>query len=100
MKILKAKSKVSDKIILQIDKIHYIKSMTPLPDLIRGKDLLNPIEVRKYTVSKTPRKGVGNVSYAEKEYSVFRGSQRVQAAIKMGYTHIEGVLLDEWRISR
>jgi len=69
--------------------------MTPLPDLITGKDLLNPIEVRKYTISKTPRKGVGNVSYAEKEYSVFRGSQRVQAALKMGYTHIEGVILDE-----
>ena len=95
MKILKAKSKVSDKIILQIDKIHYIKSMTPLPDLILGKDLLNPIEVRKYSVSDTPRKGVGNVTYAEKEYSVFRGSQRVQAAIKMGYTHIEGIILDE-----
>jgi len=96
MKILKAKSKVSDKIILQIDKIHYIKSMTPLPDLIDGKELLNPIEVRKYSVSETPRKGVGGKTYAEKEYSVFRGSQRVQAAIKMGYTHIEGVILDEW----
>ena len=95
MKILKAKSKVSNKIILEIDKIHYIKSMAPLPDLIHGKDLLNPIEVRKYSVSETPRKGVGNVTYAEKEYSVFRGSQRVQAAIKMGYTHIEGVILDE-----
>ena len=95
MKLLKAQKKVPNKIILEIDKIHYIKSMTPLPDLIRGKDLLNPIEVRKYSVSKTPRKGVGNVTYAEKEYSVFRGSQRVQAAIKMGYTHIEGVLLDE-----
>ena len=95
MKILKAKSKVSDKIILQIDKIHYIKSMTPLPDLIDGKELLNPIEVRKYSVSETPRKGVGGKTYAEKEYSVFRGSQRVQAAIKMGYTHIEGVILYE-----
>ena len=95
MKLLKAKADNHKKIILEINKIHYIKSMTPLPDLIRGKDLLNPIEVRKYTVSKTPRKGVGNVSYAEKEYSVFRGSQRVQAALKMGYTHIEGVIINE-----
>jgi len=95
MKLLKAQKQVSNKIILELSKIHYIKSMTPLPDLIRGKDLLNPIEVRKYTVSKTPRKGVGNVSYAEKQYSVFRGSLRVQAALKMGYTHIEGVILDE-----
>ena len=95
MKLLKAQKQVPNKIILELSKIHYIKSMTPLPDLIRSKDLLNPIEVRKYTISKTPRRGVGNVSYAEKEYSVFRGSQRVQAALKMGYTHIEGVILDE-----
>ena len=95
MKLLKAQKQVPNKIILELSKIHYIKSMTPLPDLIRGKDLLNPIEVRKYTVSKTPRKGVGNVSYAEKEYSVFRGSQRVQAALKLGYTHIEAVVINE-----
>jgi hypothetical protein len=24
----------------------------------------------------------------------------VQAAIRMGYTHIEGVIINEWRISR
>ena len=95
MKLLKAQKQVPNKIILELSKIHYIKSMTTLPDLIRGKSLLNPIEVRKYIISKTPRKGVGNVQYAEKEYSVFRGSQRVQAALKMGYTHIEGVILDE-----
>ena len=95
MKLLKAQQQTPNKIILEIDKIHYIKSMTPLPELLNGEALQNPIEVRKYTVSKTPRKGVGNVQYAEKEYSVFRGSQRVQAALKMGYTHIEGVILDE-----
>tara|TARA_B100001778_G_C18354424_1_gene523497 strand:- start:417 stop:626 length:210 start_codon:yes stop_codon:yes gene_type:complete len=69
--------------------------MTPLPDLLHGKDLLNPIEVRKYSVSETPRKGVGDKVYAEKEYSVFRGSQRVQAALKLGYTHIEGVVIND-----
>ena len=42
-----------------------------------------------------PRKGVGGVAYSEKKYSVFRGSQRVQAAIKLGYTHIEGVVINE-----
>ena len=95
MKILKTKSKVSNKIILEINKIHYIKSMTPLPELLNGEELQNPIEVRKHAYSSQPRKGVGGKSYAEKEYSVFRGSQRVQAAIKMGYTHIEGVIIDE-----
>ena len=95
MKLLKAKLQSTQKIILEINKIHYIKSMTPLPELLNGEELQNPIEVRKYSVSDTPRKGVGNVTYAEKKYSVFRGSQRVQAAIKMGYTHIEGVIIDE-----
>ncbi len=95
MKLLKAQQQTPNKIILEIDKIHYIKSMTPLPELLNGEALQNPIEVRKYSVSETPRKGVGGKTYAEKEYSVFRGSQRVQAAIKMGYTHIEGVIINE-----
>ena len=95
MKLLKAKLQSTHKIILEINKIHYIKSMTPLSELLNGETLQNPIEVRKYSVSETPRKGVGGKTYAEKEYSVFRGSQRVQAAIRMGYTHIEGVILDE-----
>ena len=69
--------------------------MTPLPELLNGEDMQNPIEVRKHTYSLIPRKGVGGKAYNEKKYSVFRGSQRVQAAIKMGYTHIEGVIINE-----
>ena len=95
MKLLKAKADNQKKIILEINKIHFIKSMTPLPELLKGEDMQNPIEVRKHTYSLTPRKGVGGKAYAEKQYSVFRGSQRVQAAIKMGYTHIEGVIINE-----
>ena len=95
MKLLKAKADNQKKIILEISKIHYIKSMTPLPELLDGEEMQNPIEVRKHTYSLTPRKGVGGKPYAEKQYSVFRGSQRVQAAIKLGYTHIEGVVINE-----
>ena len=91
MKLLKAKLQSQKKIILEISKLHYIKSMTPLPELLNGEELENPIEVRKHTISLVERKGVGGVTYAEKEYSVFRGSQRVQAAIQLGYTHIEGI---------
>ena len=94
IKILKAKNG-KNKIILEIGRIHYIKSMTPLPELLKGENLLNPIEVRKHSYSLQPRKGVGGKTYAEKQYSVFRGSQRVQAAIQMGYTHIEGVILND-----
>ena len=94
MKLLKAKAETHKKIILEINKIHYIKSMTPLPELLSGEPLLNPIEVRQHTYSLQPRKGINGKAYAEKQYSVFRGSQRVQAAISMGYTHIEGVVIN------
>ena len=46
MKLLKAQKQISNKIILEINKIHYIKSMTPLPELLSGEELQNPIEVR------------------------------------------------------
>ena len=95
MKLLKAKQSIPKKINLEISKIHFIKSMTPLPELLEGKELQNPIEVRKHTVSKVPRKGANGTTYKEKEYSVFRGSQRVQAALKLGYTHIEGIVINE-----
>jgi len=95
MKVLKAKLQHSNKIILDISKIHYIKTMTPLKELLDGEELKNPIEVRQHHYSLTPRKGVGGKTYSEKQYSVFRGSQRVQAALKLGYTHIEGVIINE-----
>ena len=94
MRLLKAKADNQKKIILEISKIHYIKSMTPLPELLEGQEMLNPIEVKKHTYSLSPRKGVGGVTYSEKKYSVWRGSQRVQAALKLGYTHIEGVIVN------
>ena len=95
MKLLKAKADNQKKIILEISKIHYIKSMTPLPELLEGEEMQNPIEVRQHSYSLQPRKGVNGVAYAEKQYSVFRGSQRVQAALKLGYTHIEAVVINE-----
>ena len=93
-KTLKAKTG-DNKIVLEIDRIHYIKSMTPHKDILEGEELINPIEVRQHHYSLTPRKGVNGVAYAEKQYSVFRGSQRVQAAKQLGYTHIEAVVINE-----
>lgn len=95
MKLLKAKLQSQKKIILEINKLHYIKSMTPLQELLDGEDLQNPIEVRKYKISPVERKGVGDMIYEEKEFSVFRGSQRVQAAKQLGYTHIEGIVIND-----
>ena len=94
MRLLKSKTG-NNKIILEINKIHYIKSMTPHKDILEGEELINPIEVRQHHYSLTPRKGVNGVAYAEKQYSVFRGSQRVQAALKLGYTHIEAIVINE-----
>ena len=96
MKLLKAKADNQKKIKLEISKIHYIKSMTPLPELLNGEDMQNPIEVRQHHYSLTPRKGVNGVPYSEKKYSVYRGRQRGQAAIKLGSTPIEGVILKDY----
>ena len=95
MKLLKSQRQVPKKKIFQISDLTYIKSMTPLPELLKGEELINPIEVMKHAVSKTPRYGAGGKPYIEKEFSVWRGSQRVQAAIKLGYTHIEGIVIND-----
>ena len=68
MKLLKAKSQKQKKIILEISKLQYIKSMTPLPELLNGEELQNPIEVRKHNVSPVQRKGVGGVVYEMLEW--------------------------------
>ena len=95
MKLLKAQLQNPKKINLEINNLQYIKSMTPLQELLDGEELQNPIEVLKHHISTTPRYGAGGVPYKEKEYSVWRGSQRVQAALKLGYTHIEGIVINE-----
>tara|TARA_Y100000004_G_scaffold163099_1_gene192232 strand:- start:199 stop:486 length:288 start_codon:yes stop_codon:yes gene_type:complete len=93
-KVLRAKNG-ENKIEFDISNLVYIKSMTPLKELLEGEEMQNPIEVQKHVISDKPRYGVGGVPYKEKEFSVWRGSQRVQAAIKLGYTHIEGVIINE-----
>ena len=95
MKLLKAQLQNPKKIILEISNLQYIKTMTPLQELLNGEELQNPIEVLKHHISPTPRMGAGGVPYIEKEFSVWRGSQRVQAAIQLGYTHIEGIIINE-----
>ena len=95
MKLLTAKQKVPNKIAIPLKDLIHIKSMPPLKEILNGEELQNPIEVKKHTISLQPRKGVGGVPYAEKQYSVWRGSQRVQAALKLGYTHIEGIVIND-----
>ena len=55
--------------------------------------MIDPIQIKKYTKSKTVKYGANGKIYREREYGVWKGNQRVTAAKKLGYTHIEGVIL-------
>ena len=93
MKLLTAKQRIPNKVPILLKDLIYIKSMTPLKELLDGESLNYPIEVKEHIVSEVPRYGPMGIPYIEKEYSVWKGSQRVQAAIQLGYTHIEGVIV-------
>ena len=89
------KQTIPNKVPILIKDLIYIKSMTPLKELLDGEELQHPIEVKEHIVSEVPRYGAMCIPYIEKEYSVWRDSQRVQAAKQLGYTHIEGVIINE-----
>lgn len=95
MKLLKAKQSHPKKITIKISDLAYIKTMTPLKELLEGEELQNPIEVRKYEIIEDNKYGVGGVIAEQKPYHCWKGSQRVQAALKLGYTHIEGIIINE-----
>ena len=57
--------------------------------------MIEPIEINQHQISKTPRYGAGGKLYKEKRYSVVKGNQRVTLAKKLGYTHIEGIILND-----
>lgn len=69
--------------------------MTPLQELLNGEDMNEPIQVIKHTISNVSRVGANGMPYIEKQYSVFKGSQRIKAALELGYTHIEGIIVNE-----
>jgi hypothetical protein len=69
--------------------------MTPLKELLNGEDMIEPIQIVKHTISNTPRIGAVGRPYVEKSYSVHQGNQRLKAGLELGYTHIEGVIINE-----
>ena len=95
MKILKAKKNYLNKQTFQISDLTYIDRMPPLKELLNGEDMIEPVEVMKHEQSKNLRLGANGVNFVEKKYSVWRGNQRIQAAIQLGYTHIEGIIINE-----
>ena len=95
MKVLKAKTSHQDKEVFRISELTYIKNSQPLIDLINGKELVDPIEVVLHLKNSKVRYGSMGIPYIEKRYSVKKGSQRVAAAKQLGYTHIEGIIINE-----
>jgi hypothetical protein len=82
MKLLKAKQKHPKKTIFQISKLGYVKNGIMLQDILDGKEMIDAVLIEHDT----------NPNY-DKEYFVFKGSSRIEAAVKMGYTHIEGIII-------
>ena len=82
MKILKAKQSHPKKQTFLISELSYVKNGIMLQDILDGKEMLDCVEIEHDT----------NPNY-DKEYFVFKGSSRIEAAVKMGFTHIEGILI-------
>ena len=95
MKILKATKIYLNKQTFQISDLTFISTMTPLQELLNGEEMIEPIQVIKHVISNVSRVGANGVPYIEKQYSVFKGSQRIKAALELGYTHIEGIIVNE-----
>ena len=95
MKLLRAKTYHPNKTILKISDLTYVKHGLALVDILDGKEMIDPIQVEKRFVSDTPRMGANGNPYIEKHYTVYKGSQRITAALQLGYTHIEGVIINE-----
>jgi hypothetical protein len=82
MKLLKAKQLHPKKRTFQISDLSYVKNGIMLQDILDGKEMLDCVEIEHDT----------NPNY-DKEYFVYKGSSRIEAAVKMGYTHIEGIII-------
>jgi hypothetical protein len=88
MKILKAKSSTLNTEIFQISDLAFVKHGFILEDILNGADMIHPIEVHRCTNQGTV--GALGKEYKKNLLKVVKGSQRVNTAIKLGYTHIEG----------
>ena len=95
MKVLKAKISHPNKEIFRISELTFIKDSKPLKELLDSEQLINPIEVILHLKSSKLRYGSMGIPYIEKRYSVKKGSQRIQAAKQLGYTHIEGIVVND-----
>ena len=102
MKLLKAKTSHPKKQIFQISDLNYnhyyeknnSKLVNGAEDILNGAEMIDPIQVKKYSNSNVgERYGANGKIYRERIYGVWKGNQRVTAAVKLGYTHIEGIIV-------
>ena len=102
MKLLKAKTSHPKKQIFQISDLNYnlyytnnnSKLVNGAEVILNGAEMIDPIQVKKYSNSNVgERYGANGKIYRERIYGVWKGNQRVTAAIKLGYTHIEGIII-------
>ena len=101
MKVLKAKTSHPKKQIFPISELNYnlyyeknnSKLVNGAEDILDGAEMIDPIQVKKYVKSSQARYGANGKVYREREYGVWKGNQRVTAAVKLGYTHIEGIIV-------
>ncbi len=99
---MKAKTSHPKKQIFLISDLTFIKK-NPYPNTLdKNKrdnwmiDGMNdPIEVIKHNISPTQRIGSGGTLYIEKQYSIKRGSSRINYALANGYDAIEGIIVDD-----
>jgi hypothetical protein len=95
MKILKATKSYLNKQTFQISDLTFIRTATPLPEILKGEEMIEPIHIVKHSINDVSRMGANGIPYVEKSYSVHKGSQRIKAALQLGYTHIEGTIINE-----
>ena len=102
MKLLKAKTSHPKKQIFRINDLNYnhyyeknnSKLVNGAEDILEGAEMIDPIQVKKYSNSNVnERYGANGKIYRERIYGGWKGNQRVTAAIKLGYTHIEGIIV-------
>ena len=81
MKILKALKAQPNSQIFQISNLKYIVTEKPNLEILQGGDMINPVQV------------IEHAAVPEKRHSVYAGVDIILAAVKLGYTHIEGVVV-------
>jgi len=95
MKILKATKNYLNKQTFQISDLTFVRTAKPLQEILNNEDMIEPIQIVKHNISDVSRMGANGVPYVEKSYSVYKGNQRLKAALQLGYTHIEGIVINE-----